>query len=207
MAKLISLFNHKGGVSKTTTTFNLGWALANAGHKTLIVDADPQCNLTGLVLDYNEVEDFEQFYAGHDRCDIFEAVRPVLDGQQQPLQSANPIPTANQNLFLLGGNISLSESETQISVALERVFEVAASLAFCPQNRLFGHGRRGVGASIERLPVRKVLPSFPSVSSCTCIVSSDVTSKTGSRHRRNDTRTSQYPWMLRFSAASYGLHK
>lgn len=51
--KLISLFNHKGGVSKTTTAFNLGWVLAEQGHKTLIVDADPQCNLTALVLDYN----------------------------------------------------------------------------------------------------------------------------------------------------------
>lgn len=48
--KIIALFNHKGGVSKTTTTFNLGWMLAEQGHKTLIVDADPQCNLTALVL-------------------------------------------------------------------------------------------------------------------------------------------------------------
>ncbi len=38
MATTISLFNHKGGVSKTTTTFNLGWALADAGYKVLLVD-------------------------------------------------------------------------------------------------------------------------------------------------------------------------
>jgi chromosome partitioning protein len=55
--KIISLFNHKGGVSKTTTTFNLGWMLAQQGHKTLIVDADPQCNLTALVLGYNSIDD------------------------------------------------------------------------------------------------------------------------------------------------------
>lgn len=48
--KIISLFNHKGGVSKTTTTFNMGWMLANLGYKVLIVDADPQCNLTALAL-------------------------------------------------------------------------------------------------------------------------------------------------------------
>jgi cellulose biosynthesis protein BcsQ len=47
---LISLFNHKGGVSKTTTAFNLGWAMADRGKRVLIVDADPQCNLTGTVL-------------------------------------------------------------------------------------------------------------------------------------------------------------
>ena len=118
MTRLISLFNHKGGVSKTTTTFNLGWALANAGHRTLIVDADPQCNLTGLVLDYNAVEDFEKFYSDNPNCDLYSAVQPVLDGQQRPLQPASPILTQNSNLYLLAGNIKLSESETQISVAL-----------------------------------------------------------------------------------------
>ena len=50
MTKIISLFNNKGGVSKTTTTFHLGWKLAELGYKTLIVDTDPQCNLTGLCL-------------------------------------------------------------------------------------------------------------------------------------------------------------
>lgn len=42
MLKTISLFNHKGGVSKTTTTFNLGWMLANLGKKVIMVDLDPQ---------------------------------------------------------------------------------------------------------------------------------------------------------------------
>ena len=38
MVKIIALFNNKGGVSKTTTTFHLGWKLADMGYKTLIVD-------------------------------------------------------------------------------------------------------------------------------------------------------------------------
>jgi chromosome partitioning protein len=59
---VIAFFNHKGGVSKTTTTFNLGWALANAGKKVLIVDGDPQCNLTGTVLGFDGVDDFASFY-------------------------------------------------------------------------------------------------------------------------------------------------
>ncbi|MCL1857050.1 MAG: ParA family protein, partial [Kiritimatiellaeota bacterium] len=50
MAKVIAMFNHKGGVSKTTTTFHLGWKLARLGQRVLMVDADPQCNLTGLTL-------------------------------------------------------------------------------------------------------------------------------------------------------------
>ena len=62
MAVIISLFNHKGGVSKTTTTFNLGWALAESGRKVLLVDGDPQCNLTGTVLGFEGQADFETFY-------------------------------------------------------------------------------------------------------------------------------------------------
>jgi cellulose biosynthesis protein BcsQ len=49
MNKKIVFFNHKGGVSKTTTAFNLGWKIAEKGYKVLLVDADPQCNLTSLV--------------------------------------------------------------------------------------------------------------------------------------------------------------
>ena len=52
MAQRIALFNHKGGVSKTTTTFNLGWMLASKGKRVVLVDADPQCNLTGIVLGF-----------------------------------------------------------------------------------------------------------------------------------------------------------
>lgn len=50
MTKQIALFNHKGGVSKTTTTFNLGWMLADKGKRVMIVDCDPQCNLTDMDL-------------------------------------------------------------------------------------------------------------------------------------------------------------
>jgi cellulose biosynthesis protein BcsQ len=59
MAKRIALFNYKGGVSKTTTTFNLGWMLALKGKRVIMVDADPQCNLTGFVLDEEEFSDYK----------------------------------------------------------------------------------------------------------------------------------------------------
>jgi hypothetical protein len=48
--KIISIFNHKGGVGKTTTTAALGWKLASLGRRVLLVDADPQCNLTGILV-------------------------------------------------------------------------------------------------------------------------------------------------------------
>lgn len=50
MAKVITFFNHKGGVGKTTVAHNLGVALTKIGKNILLVDADPQMNLTASVL-------------------------------------------------------------------------------------------------------------------------------------------------------------
>ncbi|WP_223489010.1 ParA family protein [Pseudomonas sp. A-RE-19] len=44
--KVISVFNNKGGVGKTTLTYHLAHALSESGKKVLMIDADPQCNLT-----------------------------------------------------------------------------------------------------------------------------------------------------------------
>ena len=43
---MVVLANHKGGVTKTTSTANLGATLAEAGRRVLIVDCDPQANLS-----------------------------------------------------------------------------------------------------------------------------------------------------------------
>jgi chromosome partitioning protein len=118
MSPIISLFNHKGGVSKTTTAFNLGWALADRGHKTLIVDADPQCNLTGTVLGFDGVSDFTDFYQKNPNANISDCLSPIFQATGQPLAPAKITPTTHANLFLLAGNIDLAENETQIAVAL-----------------------------------------------------------------------------------------
>ena len=46
---IITVANQKGGVGKTTTTMNLGVALAREGKRVLLVDGDPQANLTSYL--------------------------------------------------------------------------------------------------------------------------------------------------------------
>ena len=49
MGYRIAMFNHKGGVSKTTSVYNIGWMLSKM-YNVLVVDMDPQCNLSALIL-------------------------------------------------------------------------------------------------------------------------------------------------------------
>ena len=81
MAKQISLFNHKGGVSKTTTTFNLGWMLANKGKRVIIADCDPQCNLTGMVLGFKGFEDFKSIYESKKVRNIRDGLAPAFESR------------------------------------------------------------------------------------------------------------------------------
>jgi len=48
MNKIFPVCNHKGGVGKSTVTANLGYELADLGYKVLLIDTDPQANLTSL---------------------------------------------------------------------------------------------------------------------------------------------------------------
>jgi len=120
MTKKIAMFNHKGGVSKTTTTFNLGWKLSELGHKVLIIDTDPQCNLTGLCLSLTNDANFEEFYERSGVSNLKQALDPIFSGTLQPLQPANCYEFPNRpGLFLLPGHINVSEFDVTISIAQE----------------------------------------------------------------------------------------
>ena len=115
---LISLFNHKGGVSKTTTTFNLAWMLGEMGIKTLIVDTDPQCNLTAYVLGFQESQSLEEFYSKKENEDIYSILNPIITGQNLQIKAVKPCDTLNDNLKLVAGNLQMSEVDIQIGFGL-----------------------------------------------------------------------------------------
>lgn len=120
MNKKIALFNHKGGVSKTTTTFNLGWMLASKGKKVILVDTDPQCNLTGLVLGYKGPTEFEQFYQTQKERNLRFGLAPAFDSMPKPIEAVDCIPVEGRDgLFLLPGHIRLSEYEVTLGIAQE----------------------------------------------------------------------------------------
>ena len=64
MCKVISVANQKGGVAKSTTTLNLGVGLVREGKKVLVIDADPQGNLSQS-LGIENPDELESFI---DRC-------------------------------------------------------------------------------------------------------------------------------------------
>lgn len=124
MPKSICFFNHKGGVSKTTTAFNIGWGLASAGKRVMLVDLDSQCNLTGMVLGYTTVsENLDAFYSSRYNLTMESIVDALMNGTSIEDvvngSSAKLFECQNDNLYLLPGHLSVSMLDSQISVALK----------------------------------------------------------------------------------------
>jgi len=121
MVQKIALFNHKGGVSKTTTTFNLGWMLAEKGKKVILVDADPQCNLTGITLgEYTEDDEerIAEIYNTH--SNIKTGVAPAFESRPKAIEAVDCVPISNQEgLYLLPGHVGLAEYEVTLGIAQE----------------------------------------------------------------------------------------
>ena len=120
MSKIICLFNHKGGVSKTTTAFNLGWMLGLKGKRVLLADFDPQCNLTGMVLGYAGIADLEDSYTADPANNVMDGLSPAFESKPKQIVGAEcQNVKGNDNLFLLPGHIGLAEYETTLGIAQE----------------------------------------------------------------------------------------
>jgi cellulose biosynthesis protein BcsQ len=105
----VAVYNHKGGVGKTTLTINLAYALSCLGKKVLLVDSDPQCNLTSYLVDDDVVDallDDSDTLKGQT---LWSGLKPVVEGSGEPRQIP---PIETDGLFLLPGDIRLSEFES-----------------------------------------------------------------------------------------------
>ena len=98
-SKRISVFNHKGGVGKTTLTFNLASTLAEQGKRVLLVDTDPQCNLTSQIFEDNVVDDLLDKSDGIEGRTIWSSVKPIVDAEGD-IKHVRPYETENSKLFV-----------------------------------------------------------------------------------------------------------
>jgi len=119
--KRLAVFNHKGGVGKTTLTVNIAAALARSGKRVLLVDSDPQCNLTAYLVEETVVNDLLDHSDSAKGETIWSAVKPVVDALGEP----RAIPTIEiaERLFLLPGDVRLAEFEQELNSMWAECFQ------------------------------------------------------------------------------------
>jgi len=119
MTKVISLYSHKGGVSKTTTSFHLAWKFANLGLNVLLIDLDPQCNLTSYVVGAAENEDrLIEIYKSKEYETIYDKLEPIVNGNGDITAATKLISTKHPKIKLLAGSLKLADFDVFISFAL-----------------------------------------------------------------------------------------
>lgn len=109
--KVIALANQKGGVSKTTTTVNLGIGLARAGNRVLLIDSDPQASLTASMGE--RVPDrLEETLAT--------VITSIMEGQE--VRTDYGILTHEEGVQFLPANIDLAAVEVSLISAMSREY-------------------------------------------------------------------------------------
>ena len=97
--RIIAVANQKGGVGKTTTTINLGAALADSGARVLIVDLDPQGNAsTGLGIEAS-ARDITTYDFLLDEATLDEAVQPTNHDRLSIIPATVDLSSADIELF------------------------------------------------------------------------------------------------------------
>ncbi|MGA8575265.1 MAG: AAA family ATPase [Candidatus Cybelea sp.] len=121
-ATRLALFNHKGGVGKTTLTLNIASALAQLGNKVLLIDSDPQCNLTSYYLTDSAVDRLLSESDSELGRTIWSALQPVFEKSDSP-RNVVPTPTTVENVLLIPGDIQLSKFETELVDRWDECFQ------------------------------------------------------------------------------------
>jgi cellulose biosynthesis protein BcsQ len=111
----LTLFNHKGGVGKTTLTVNLAFALADMGKNVLLVDSDPQCNLTSYLIQADVVDKWLDESEGKEGKTVWTALRPVVEAGNN-IKRISPFERS-KGVYLLPGDIRLSQYEIDLQQA------------------------------------------------------------------------------------------
>ena len=120
MRQVLTLYNNKGGVSKTTMLFNLAVYLSSRlNKKVLLIDCDPQCNLTELFFASTDLlDDLDRSLPGTSIC---EALVPRFRGEQARVDVKAVELTASAlypSLFLFRGDFELSMAESYLASAI-----------------------------------------------------------------------------------------
>lgn len=114
--KSLTFFNNKGGVGKTSLVYHLAWMFADHGVKTLVVDLDPQANLTAMFLNTEQLENL--WPDGEHPDTVYGAIRPILRGVGDITQPR--VQMITPDLGLLAGDLGLSRFEDKLSDAWPR---------------------------------------------------------------------------------------
>jgi cellulose biosynthesis protein BcsQ len=118
--KCIAFFNNKGGVGKTTLSCNIAAHFAiNLGKRVLVIDCDPQCNASQLILTDERCRDvYRQGHAAQ-RSTLLTVMRPISEGDASIAEDTTP-EISSQNRFrvdLLPGHPGMSVVEDRLSSA------------------------------------------------------------------------------------------